>query len=372
MVICENVDRKIIPIASGKGGVGKTVLAANLALALADGGRKTIAVDLDLGGSNLHTCLGIKNINPGVGNLLADKSLRFKDLLLRTRYHNLMFVPGDVLVPGLSEIIHVQRKRIVKQLLSIDADYLILDLGSGTSDAVLDFFLVSNCGILVTTPQPTAVTNAYGFFKNLVFRFLRRALSGNKKVSEYLISLGSERAPQSSPTVPQILSRLNKIDKGKAQAAQDYLSMLHPKLVINFSHSPDDTDAGLKIRDLCKKNLNIDMECIGLIGHNGAVDKSVADRVPLLRFEPDSVAALQIGRIAGRILSEPGFPLCTSEASFGKKSFDLVREESHQDFLNKSKADMPDVNDLMQVIEGQKRQIDDLRGTVRILTLRNM
>jgi flagellar biosynthesis protein FlhG len=372
MVICENVDRKIIPIASGKGGVGKTVLAANLALALADGGKRTVAVDLDLGGSNLHTCLGIRNINPGVGNLLADSSFRIKDIVVRTQYRNLEFVPGDVLVPGLSAITHTQRKRIAKQLLSVDADYLILDLGSGTSDAALDFFLVSNGGIVVTTPQPTAVTNAYGFLKNLVFRFLQRALSGNKQVSEYLKSLNSEHTPQSSPTVSQVLSRLNKIDKEKALTAKNYLSMLHPKLVINFSHSPDDTDEGLKVRDLCRKNLDIDVECIGLIGRNGAVDNSVAERVPLLRFEPDSVAAFQIGRIAGKILAEPRFPLCTTGTSAGENSYDLVREESRQDFLKQSGADMPDVDDLMQVIEGQKKQIDDLKGTVRILTLRNM
>jgi flagellar biosynthesis protein FlhG len=372
MVICENVERKIIPIASGKGGVGKTVLAANLALALADGGRRTVAVDLDLGGSNLHTCLGIRNINPGVGNLLADSAFRFKDIIVRTQYQNLMFAPGDVLVPGLSAITHAQRRSIAKQLLSVNADYLILDLGSGTGDAVLDFFLVSNGGIVVTTPQPTSITNAYGFLKNLVFRFLQRALSGNKEVSEYLKSLNRERAPQSSPTVSQVLSRLKKIDREKAQTAQNYLSLLHPKLVINLSHSPDDTDEGLKIRDLCRKNLDIDLDCIGVIGRNGAVDKSVAERIPLLRFEPESVVALQIGRIAGKILAEPRFPLCTAGTSRGDNSYDLAREESRQDFLKQSGVDEPDVEDLMQVIEGQKKQIDDLKGTLRILTLRNM
>ena len=372
MVISENVDRKIIPIASGKGGVGKTMLAANLALALADSGRRTVAIDLDLGGSNLHTCLGIRNINAGVGNLLSDSSLRFRDILVKTRYPNLMFLPGDVLVTGISAIPHSQRRRIVKQLLCVDADYLLLDLGSGTHNAVLDFFLVSNSGIIVTTPQPTAVTNAYGFLKNMVFRFLQRALAGNSEVSKYLKSLNRERTPQSTPTVSQVLSRLNKIDKEIASTAENYLSMLHPKLVINFSHSPHDTDEGLKVHDLCRKNLDIDVECIGIIGRTSTVDKSLAERVPLLRFEPDSVAALQIERIAGKILAEPRFPLCAAGPSPGENSYDLTREESQQDFLEQSGADVPDVDDLIQVIEGQKQQIDDLKGTVRILTLRNV
>ena len=64
----ENSSMTIIPIASGKGGVGKSVITANLAVNLAERGYKVIAADLDLGGSNLHTCLGLDNNNPGIGD----------------------------------------------------------------------------------------------------------------------------------------------------------------------------------------------------------------------------------------------------------------------------------------------------------------
>jgi len=78
MVICENVRRKIIPVASGKGGVGKSVIAANMSLALAQSGKSTVAMDLDLGGSNLHTLLGIKNTQAGIGNFLSGGSLKLQ------------------------------------------------------------------------------------------------------------------------------------------------------------------------------------------------------------------------------------------------------------------------------------------------------
>ena len=66
-------DKVIIPVAGGKGGVGKSILAANLAMALAQAGHETIAVDLDLGGSNLHSYLGISNTFAGVGDFLIDR-----------------------------------------------------------------------------------------------------------------------------------------------------------------------------------------------------------------------------------------------------------------------------------------------------------
>ena len=64
------MNRTIIPIASGKGGVGKSFITANLAIALAKLGKQVIVADLDFGGSNLHTCLGIHNTHPGIGDFL--------------------------------------------------------------------------------------------------------------------------------------------------------------------------------------------------------------------------------------------------------------------------------------------------------------
>ncbi|HUT64868.1 MAG TPA: AAA family ATPase [Spirochaetota bacterium] len=388
MVINENVDRKIIPVASGKGGVGKTVLAVNLALALAGGGKKTVLVDLDLGSSNLHTCLGIKNVNPGVGNLLSDSELDFKDILTETPYRGLRFVPGDVLITGLAGISHSQRKRVARQILKIDADYVIIDLGSGTSTAVLDFFLVSNSGIIMTTPQPTAVTNAFAFLKNLMFRFLQRALSSSKEVSRYIKSVNKERLPLSTPTVLQILSKMKEIDPEAAGKAALYISMMHPKLVVNFARTPNDLLAGSKLRDLTKRNLDVDLECMGLIYADKAVDSSVLERVPLLRFDPEAVSSIQIKRIAQKIVEAPNFPLMTKGAGgssgsggpVGSKeyadSFELAHAEAEEDFRVSSDGppgvEASDVENLINVIAEQKRRIDELKGTVRMLTLRDM
>jgi flagellar biosynthesis protein FlhG len=180
---------QIVPVASGKGGVGKTLVAANLAIALAQANRRVILADLDLGGSNLHLVLGLNVGGPSIGTFLGKKKIDFSEAVHETGIPNLRFIPGDAEIPGLANLTASQKNMIVRRLSGLDADYLILDLGAGTSQNTLDFFLMSGQGIIVTTPTPTATVNAYLFLKNAAFRLLQR--SANRKSPGALTSTAS-------------------------------------------------------------------------------------------------------------------------------------------------------------------------------------
>src|SRR6056297_1946700 len=105
----------IIPIASGKGGVGKTIFTANLGVALAREGKTCLLVDLDLGSSNLHTCLGIKNSNPGIGNYIYKQEKSLESLIVQTETPRLFFIPGDSLLPGTANLPYFIKKKILKE-----------------------------------------------------------------------------------------------------------------------------------------------------------------------------------------------------------------------------------------------------------------
>ena len=94
----------VVPVAAGKGGVGKTQIAANLAMALAQAGKRTVVVDLDLGGSNLHTHLGLPNRHPGLGDYLRGRKVELDELLVETGVPGLRFIPGDVRSPFMANI----------------------------------------------------------------------------------------------------------------------------------------------------------------------------------------------------------------------------------------------------------------------------
>jgi flagellar biosynthesis protein FlhG len=375
MVINENVKRKIIPIASGKGGVGKTIIAANLALALAKDGKNSTIVDLDLGGSNLHTCLGLKNINPGIGNFISGKGVSFRDLVQKTPYPYLRFIPGDVLVAGLTNLTLPQKKRIMRHILELEADYIIMDLGSGASSTVIDFFLISNSGFVVTTPQATSIMNTYNFIKNLIFRFLQRALTPYSDADEYLRGILKEKHPNSTPTIAQIVAAIEGKNREAGEKAKKYLSALHTKIIINLADSPDNIRIGEQLRDLIRKNLELEVECMGLIYDDKKVKMAVSESVPVLKFDSESLASREIERIAQKILQSGRFPIMPLETDQYKDSFELAMIEAQNDYKgsidNEQDEEKPDIGELISLISSQKKEINELRGTVRMLTLKN-
>ena len=94
----------IVPVASGKGGVGKSLISANLSIALGQAGKRVVLADLDLGGSNLHTMLGLRSVRAGIGTFLTDKGASFDDIVVPTEYDNVRFIPGDAEIPGIANL----------------------------------------------------------------------------------------------------------------------------------------------------------------------------------------------------------------------------------------------------------------------------
>src|ERR1051325_11641020 len=142
----------IIPVAGGKGGVGKSFITANLAIALAQRGHRTVAVDLDLGNSNLHSLLGLENCYAGVGDYLKSAmNCLPEQLIVETGIPNLGFIPGDARMPFMANLKVPEKTRLVKFLRSISARYVLLDLSAGTPYNTLDLFRLGSSGIVVTT-----------------------------------------------------------------------------------------------------------------------------------------------------------------------------------------------------------------------------
>ena len=378
MLINENTRRKILPVASGKGGVGKSVLVANLGISLASFGQRTVLVDLDLGGSNLHTYLGLKNRNLGLGNLLTDKSVSFEDVKMRTPYPNLDFVPGDVLVTGIANVAPSQKRTITSNLTKLDADYVLMDLGSGSHVSTLDFFLMSNSGIIVTTPQPPSILNAYGFLKNVVFRLLQQTFSTHKGVTKLLGGIVKESKPNSTPSISQIVDRIRKISKKAARTATEAIGQLRPSIVVSMADRPEDMEIVQSLRTLIEQNLSSDPICLGLIYYDYIVRQAVADTIPLALVGRDSLVLKQVDRIAQKIVHSERFPEMPLDLSEYEDSFGLAQIEAEDDYSDinphpHTRADQtPDdasAEEFIRLIAAQKQQINELQGTVRALTM---
>jgi len=362
-------------VAGGKGGVGKSVMAANLGLLLGEAGRRTVLVDLDVGGSNLHSCLGLKNTNLGLGNFVSRKDTTFQDIMLRTDYSNLFFIPGDVLVAGTPEKVQAQKRSIIAQLLKIEADYIILDLGSGSGALVVDFFLISNAGLLVVTPQATSVLNAYGFLKNTVFRFLQLELANKKAASTLLAETLREARPNALPPMAKIIKSIEARDKASGARVREFLKSLKPGLVVNMAETPEDLRIIENLQDLVKKNLGVDLSCLGLVYRDEEVNASMRELRPLVLGRPDSLAARQINRVAQKILQSRDFPDMPLDLSLYRDSFELAAIEAENDYSRKAAAPAAEKSDtiapdeMLAVLSAQQKKISELQGTIRMLTM---
>jgi len=295
------MDRTIIPIASGKGGVGKSFLAANLSIALAELGKKVIAADLDFGGSNLHTCFGMHNTYPGLGDYLRAHYGKLEDLLVKTNTDNLQFLAGDARSPFMANMHHAQKLKLVQNLRKLNCEFLILDLGSGSTFNTLDFFGMTRLGLLVATPEHTSVMNMLTFLKLFAFRVIERTVPKNKSVENKLRELYKLSVREGLLTVRNLLNEISVIDKEYAEKAKQNWSLYRPRIVFNRCESPGDLELIKELQKTLDENLMLHVDFFGCLYSDSAVPKTFIERMPLIESSPSSFILDDINLLADRI-----------------------------------------------------------------------
>lgn len=298
---------QILPIASGKGGVGKSLLSANLAIALGQAGKKVVLADLDLGASNLHLALGHNVKNNSIGTYLTDKS-SFQSIIEPTEYDNVSFIAGDSQIPGLTTLKAAQKTKLLRNFHSIDADFLILDLGAGTHQIILDMFLQSPQGILVTAPTVTATLDGYLFLKNSVFRLLNTTFKRGSAGHQYLEQLKTNSDAMKSIYIPKLVDQLSVVDPVNTGLFKTRMNQFKPRLVMNMIDDPKDADRAQRIRNSCSQYLGMDLEYLGLMYRDQLQDKALSSRLPVIIYKPNCVLSQAIYRIAEKVIAaEPRY-----------------------------------------------------------------
>lgn len=295
---------QVIPIASGKGGVGKSMIAANLSIALAQAGKKVVLVDLDLGGSNLHLILGHMGSPHGLGTFISTPHADFKTIVLETSYKNLRFIPGEAEVPGMANLKVTQKNKIINNLLKLDADFLILDLGAGTSLNIMDFFLLSGQGLIVTTPTLTANLNAYLFLKNAAFRVLHNCFPPRSAGGKYLSRLKNDGNSLQRVYLPKLVDVLKEVDPENWAKYIKTVSQLKPRLILNMMEDPKDSAKAAKLRHSSREYLGVDLAHLGIIYRDEIQGRALNSRLPIISYKPGSVLSQAVYRIADKLLEE--------------------------------------------------------------------
>lgn len=294
--------KKIWAIGGGKGGVGKSLVSANVAICLALMGNKVVAVDLDLGGANLHTCLGLPIPQTTLSDYVSKKVTNFEDLLVDTPIQNLKIISGAQDELGMANLKHMHKNQIIRKLHELDADYILFDLGAGTAFNTIDFFITADKGILVVLPEPTSIENTYRFIKSVFYRRLKM-VEGVAELEPFINEAMNAKLTNGGTTSPSdLIKRITDINPEVGLRVKNEMALFRPNLIINQVRSQADIDIGYSIQSICRKYFGIEMTFPGYLDYDQSVWQSVRKRKPLLIEYPNSKLVNNFDRIVNRLI----------------------------------------------------------------------
>lgn len=252
---------RVVAVTSGKGGVGKTNVCSNLALTLAARGQRVIIVDADLGLANVHVVLGVAPRFHLEHVMRGEKTLQE---VLYTGPGGVGIIGGGSGLTDMANLDETRRARFIASLSELDnlADVILLDTGAGLSHNVLAFLCAVDEVIVITTPEPTAITDAYATIKVL---------------------------SQENPGAQQ-------------------------RLVVNMAQSEAEAQAvAQRLQSITRRFLGRDLDWLGYLPHDMTVSRAVRAQQPFSILMPDAPVSRAIVRLASRLGYEQ--PLLKTQAA---------------------------------------------------------
>lgn len=246
----EHVPPRVIAVTSGKGGVGKTNLTVNLAIALGMAGKRVLIIDADLGMANVDVVLGtVSKMN--LLHLLQPEVM-LQDVLLRGPY-GVNYISGGSGMEQIVDFSPEEQGRLMGKLMACDAiaDIILIDTGAGLGKHVMDFILAVDEVVLVTTPEPTALTDAYAVMK----------------------------------------------------AYSRYSANRDMKLVVNRAYDESEgNDVVTKLRRTAERFLQMNLSQLGYIYEDRNVMRAVKQQKPFMIAYPGTIASKCVRAVANNIL----------------------------------------------------------------------
>jgi flagellar biosynthesis protein FlhG len=294
---------KIWAVAGGKGGVGKSLICANFAIMLSRLGKKVLAVDLDLGGSNLHTCLGVEASKVSIGDWLTGRTSNLKELCMHTREPNLNLITGSADPVNIIRKMENREKLLIQALKQLPYDDIVIDLGAGTQESTVEFFLGADEGILSILPEPTSVENAYRFIRTIYLSKLRRT-DVPDGIKEVIDASFDQKNFLGIRTPADLMSVVERLDPVALEVLQKSLESYHPNVIINQVRSQADIDVGRAICSVCRRYFGLSLNYVGYLEYDNSVWKAVRSKNSVINEFPTSILTSRFERITRTLLGE--------------------------------------------------------------------
>ncbi|MEP6861038.1 MAG: P-loop NTPase [Deltaproteobacteria bacterium] len=303
---------RIVAVGGGKGGVGKSLVSTNLAVALARAGAKVVMLDADLGAPNLHTMFGIMRPQRTVEDFLSGRSATLDEVALATPIPGLRLIAGAEGALGSAHPTFQSKQKLLGELAKLPVDCLLIDVGAGVDLDTIDFFNAADTRLVVMVPEITSLQNGYAFLKIALFRRLQRAAAG-LRVAEKMDAAFGKDAFEIGSTMDRVSTFFTMIEDEVPELVVSYrllLAEFNALLVGNMLHKPADRNALFAIQRMIRERLDIDVPVAAGLRHNSQVRASVNDGRPFATTAPHGDPDLkEVNLLAQRILQQDLAPI---------------------------------------------------------------
>ncbi|MGR3763879.1 MinD/ParA family protein [Rossellomorea sp. NS-SX7] len=253
MLLNSTTPAKTIGIVSGKGGVGKSNISTNLSILLGEAGKEVLLFDMDIGMGNIHILMG-SNHRYSIMDYIEDKELAIEDVICEN-VHGISYISAGNGLKSIVEWKEEQKERFFEAMghLVLKYDYIIFDMGAGATKETLQFLLTMEQILVVTTPEPTSITDAYSMMKYIHLRDAEKEF--------FLVCNRAENNQEGLLTIS-------------------------------------------RLQETVRKFLSKDIISLGVLPEDQAVRKAVSQQTPLIKSFPRSPISSSLHSLANNLLSE--------------------------------------------------------------------
>ena len=295
--------KRIWAVGGGKGGVGKSLIATNLSVVLANLGANVVAADLDLGNANMHSYFGIRYPRRTLVDFINGSVQDLNEILLDTSIFNLKFISGSGGILGSANPGYTQKLKLMRYLERLQVDHVVLDLGAGTSYNTIDFFLGATDHIIVTTPETPSIQSAYNFIRICIFRTLYTMTA---KTPRTRTILEKAKVPYSDGRVLSIHELLNELERAEPGSTAEFTAFqrsFKPHLIVNMVLKSEEARVGWGICEVVKRYLDVEVSYAGSISFDKIIRESVAREIPYIVNSPNSRPSTEFYSLTAKMLN---------------------------------------------------------------------
>lgn len=278
---------QVIAIGGAKGGVGRSVMTALTGIALANQGKRVVLIDLDLGTSNLHTILGIMQPQQSLEEWILGEETSLEPVCSPTNIKNLSLISGSASILTPADLAPRQYEALLRQALTLELDYVLIDLGAGLHPHILDLFNIAGRSLIITSPEPTSIQNTYAFLKAALIRRIEVTLKDHPWLKKILKRTALTKGASRIRSLGEMCDMLKELDMEVNRQVRAQFMSLKASLIINRAVGDDEQQVVSTLKGICDQRLQFPLEHCLTIPEDKGIQNAIRKLTPFQQLSSE-------------------------------------------------------------------------------------